>query len=123
MYLDVRVCVLLGSGGLLLCSGGVFFGVGQRHNNGVAFSLGSVPRTRWWANVAGETSQQPETQRKYVSVRTCLCVARQRLAVAMRRGLLCHNAIIVFSTTPTPREHVYRDVAGEHVCVFVSKQL
>jgi hypothetical protein len=32
------VCMLLGSGGLLLCSGGVFFGVGQRHNNGVAFS-------------------------------------------------------------------------------------
>jgi hypothetical protein len=58
--LDGRVCVLLGSGGLLLCSGGVFFGMGQRHNNGVgkrrnngvAFSLGSVPRTRWWANVA-----------------------------------------------------------------------
>jgi hypothetical protein len=41
-----RVCVLLGSRGLLLCSGGVFFGVGQRHNNGVAFSLGSVPRTQ-----------------------------------------------------------------------------
>jgi hypothetical protein len=24
---------------------------GQRQNNGVAFSLGSVPRTRCWANV------------------------------------------------------------------------
>jgi hypothetical protein len=44
--------MLLGSGGLLLCSGGVFFRVGQRHNNRMAFSLGSVPRTRWWANLA-----------------------------------------------------------------------
>jgi hypothetical protein len=60
------VCMLLGDGGLLLCSGGVFFGVrsgavawqrhrvffgvrsgavaGQRHNNVVVFSLGSVPK-------------------------------------------------------------------------------
>jgi hypothetical protein len=44
--------MLLGSGGLLLWSGGVFFGVGQRYNNGMAFSLGSVPRTRWWADLA-----------------------------------------------------------------------
>jgi hypothetical protein len=51
MYLDGFVCVLLGDGGQLLRSGGILFGVGQRHNNGVAFSLGSVPRTRWWANV------------------------------------------------------------------------
>jgi hypothetical protein len=51
-WLGLFVCMLLGSGGLLLCSGGVFFGVGQWHNNGVAFSLRSVPRTRWWANVA-----------------------------------------------------------------------
>jgi hypothetical protein len=58
--------MLLGDGGLLLCSGDVlflvssgavawqrhrvFFGVrsgavaGQRHNNGVVFSSGSVPR-------------------------------------------------------------------------------
>jgi hypothetical protein len=58
--------MLLGDGGLLLCSWGVFFGVrsgavawqrhrvffgvrsgavaGQRHNNGVVFSLGSVPK-------------------------------------------------------------------------------
>jgi hypothetical protein len=57
--------MLLGDGVLLLCSGGVFFGVrsgavawqhrvffgvrsgavaGQRHNNGVVFSLGSVPK-------------------------------------------------------------------------------
>jgi hypothetical protein len=35
----VFVCMLLGDGGLLLCIRGVFFGVGQRHNNGVAFSL------------------------------------------------------------------------------------
>jgi hypothetical protein len=57
----------------------------------------------------------------YVFVCVCVCVARQRWAVAMQRGLLCHNAIIVFSKTPTPRERVYR--YGEHVCVFLSKQL
>jgi hypothetical protein len=44
------VCVLLGDGRQLLCSGGVFFGVGKRHN-GVAFSFGPVLRTHWWANV------------------------------------------------------------------------
>jgi hypothetical protein len=43
------VCVLLGDGGLLLCSGGVFFLVilglfPGNDNNGVVFSLGSVPR-------------------------------------------------------------------------------
>jgi hypothetical protein len=50
--LDVFVCVLLGSGGLLLCSGGVFFGVRSGGNDifdiydccyaAGAFSLGSV---------------------------------------------------------------------------------
>jgi hypothetical protein len=54
------VCELLGDGRQLLCSGGVFIGVRSgavawqhMHSiNGVAFSLGSVPKTRWWANVA-----------------------------------------------------------------------
>jgi hypothetical protein len=45
------VCLLLGDGRQLVCSGGVFFGAVLGHN-GVAYSLGSVPRTRWWANVA-----------------------------------------------------------------------
>jgi hypothetical protein len=44
------VCVLLGDGGLLLCSGGVYFWsvlglLLGNDNNGVVFSLGSVP---WW---------------------------------------------------------------------------
>jgi hypothetical protein len=67
-WLDVFVCMLLGSGGLMLCSEGVFFGVRSGGNDifdihyccyaagafslgsvlgpllGVAFSLRSVPR-------------------------------------------------------------------------------
>jgi hypothetical protein len=35
----------------LLCSGGIFFGVRSRAQQWGGFSLGSVPRTRWWANV------------------------------------------------------------------------
>jgi hypothetical protein len=64
------VCVLLGHGrqllsesgcvcvrvarrrSELLCSGGVFFGVRSRAQQWGGFSLGSFPRTRWWANVA-----------------------------------------------------------------------
>jgi hypothetical protein len=36
----------------LLCSGGVFFVVRSGAQQWGGFSLGSVPRTRWWANVA-----------------------------------------------------------------------
>jgi hypothetical protein len=36
----------------LLCSGGVFFVVRSRAQQWGGFSLVSVPRTRWWANVA-----------------------------------------------------------------------
>jgi hypothetical protein len=32
-WLDMIVCMLLGSGGLLLCSGGVFFGVRSGGND------------------------------------------------------------------------------------------
>jgi hypothetical protein len=81
------VCVLLGSGGLLLCSGAfslwsvlglllgnenkqvVFlFGTvsGQRHNNGVAFTLGSVPKTRSGANVVFSFLSVPRP-------RKCVC--------------------------------------------------
>jgi hypothetical protein len=35
---------------------------GQRHNNGVAFSLGSVTRTRWWANVVFSFRSVPRPQ-------------------------------------------------------------
>jgi hypothetical protein len=52
VWLNVFVCMLLGSGGLLLCSGGVFFGVRSGDNDifdiynccyaAGAFSLGSV---------------------------------------------------------------------------------
>jgi hypothetical protein len=51
-WLDVFVCVLLGSGGLLICSGGVFFGVRSGGNDifdiydccyaAGAFSFGAV---------------------------------------------------------------------------------
>jgi hypothetical protein len=70
MFLAMFVCMLLGSGGLLLCSGGVSFGVGQGHNNGVAFSLGSIPRTRWWANVVFSFRSVPRLYKEWNCGRT-----------------------------------------------------
>jgi hypothetical protein len=61
------VCVLLGDGWQLLWSGGVFFGVGQQHNNGVTFSLGSVLKTRWWANVVFSFRSVPRLYKEWNS--------------------------------------------------------
>jgi hypothetical protein len=44
------VCVLLGDGRSCYVAGAFSLGSVVGHNNGAAFL--SVPRTRWWANVA-----------------------------------------------------------------------